>query len=446
MSDSQPDPVPASATNPDPDPASAADPAATRRSRLWRRLRKIALWTAGVLVVLVLVLQFALGSIIKSSASTVAPMILGTDVAISNVHARVLSGRVYVSGLVVGPPEGFDANLCELGDFRIDLDMFSLLRPSRPIHVREIVISDPMVTYELKGVHDNLHALLRKLGADDDGKVNSEDDQSSGGRKVVIDHFLFEGGKARVAVLNGKGVVVPLPKIELEEIGSKNGGATALEATAQILASITKGTVVAVADVVADIGGLAVDAVKGVGGAAAGAVKSVGNAIGGLFGGDDEKKDDGAAGVGTAAMDAVSDIGGAAVDATADVGGAAVDTVKDAGNAAVDVTADVGGSAVGTVKDVGNAAVDATADVGGAAVDAVKGVGNAAVDAAAGVGGAAVDAVKGVGNAAVDAAAGVGGAAMDAVKSIGGAIGGIFGGGDKDAAPEGEAPAGDAAP
>ncbi len=267
-------------------------PSPSRRSR---RLRIIAAWTAGVLVVLVLVLQFALGSIAKQAAVEVGPAVLGTDIAVSNIHTRIFSGKVVIEGLVVGPPEGFDANVFEMSDFRIDLDTLSLLRTGGPIVISDIVIREPLVSYELKGIHDNLHAILNKLGVSDDEETEDEektedDSDDKGGRKVVIEHFLFEGGRVRVAVANGKGAIVPLPTIELKDIGAKNGGTTGLEATGQILKSITIGTVKAAAGIVVDLGEVAVDAAKGVGSAAVDAVKGVGGAIGSLFSDDEDDK------------------------------------------------------------------------------------------------------------------------------------------------------------
>ena len=98
----------------------------------------------------------------------------------------------------------------------------------------------------------------------------------------------------RVAVAGGKGAVVPLPDIELRDIGKSSGGATALDATGQILRQITLGTVVAAKDVLVDLGAAAVDAavdvaagtVDAVGDAAGAAASAVAGAIGSLFGGE----------------------------------------------------------------------------------------------------------------------------------------------------------------
>lgn len=255
------------------------------------------------LAVLLLVLQYALGPIVKATAEQAGPKILGTSVVVSNAHMRVLSGLVRLDGVVVGPPEGFDANVFEMQNFRVDLDAASLLGGTNdPIVVRDITIEGPFVTYELKGVRDNLHKLLSNLGADDgeekpeDEAKDGKDEAKEGGRKVVIEHFLFKDARVRVAVAGGKGAVVPLPDIELRDIGKASGGATAIAATGQILRQITLGTVVAVKDVLVDLGAAAVDAAVGAVGAAADAVgdaagaaaSAVTGAIGSLFSGDDE--------------------------------------------------------------------------------------------------------------------------------------------------------------
>ena len=254
----------------------------------------------AIIVVLAVALEFAAGPIVKGAAQTAGPIVLGTDISISNADVHVLSGKIDLGGMVVGAPEGFDANVFEMETLKIDMDTMSLVGGAdKPIVIREILVENPIVTYELKGLHDNLHAILDKIGAGDK-KDDAEDDDSSDkpGRKVVIEHFKFDGGRVRVAVLNGKGVVVPLPAIELNDIGAKNGGVTGIEATVQVVESIVMGTLKAVAGVVGDVGGLAIEGVEAVGGAAVDGVKAVGGAIGGgikkiggLFGGSDDDKD-----------------------------------------------------------------------------------------------------------------------------------------------------------
>ena len=137
-----------------------------KRRRRWPRA------LAGLVVflaVLLLVIQYALGPIVKTTAERLGPKVLGTRVDVTNAHMRILSGLVKLDGVVVGPPEGFDANVFEMQNFRVDLDTSSLVGGAdEPIVIRDITVEGPFVTYELKGVRDNLHKLLSNLGADDE--------------------------------------------------------------------------------------------------------------------------------------------------------------------------------------------------------------------------------------------------------------------------------------
>lgn len=273
-----------------------------------KKCLKVAAYAAiAIVAILFIVLELAAGPIVKGSAKAAGPMLLGADISISNANVHVLSGKIDLGGMVVGPVEGFEANLFEMETFKIDMDTMSVLRSSGPIVIHEIAIEDPVVTYELKGLRSNLQALLDKLGADKEKEKEKDEGKDEGkeGRKVVIEHFLFKGGRVRVAVLHGKGVVVPLPTIELKDIGAKNGGVTGVEATFQVIESIVTGTLKAVAEVIGDVGSLAVEGVEAVGGAAIDGAKAVGDAavegakaiggaaakgikaIGGLFSDDD---------------------------------------------------------------------------------------------------------------------------------------------------------------
>lgn len=288
-------------------------------------LLRLALAAAVAVALLLLALNYGLGWAVEKAAPQVGPAVLGTPLSVSNAHIRALSGRAALSGLVVGAPEGFDANVFEMSDFRLDVDVKSVFAPTNePVVIREIVIDGPVVTYELKGLKDNLHAILEKVGADAEKPEAKE-----GGRKVCIDRFVFDNAKVRVAVAGGKGAVLPLPKIELEGIGSKSGGATALEAVAQILQSITVGTVKAVAGTVLDIGGAALEAAGALSGKAFGAADAAAGAVGDAAG---------------AAAGAVGDAAGAAAGAVGDAAGAAAGAVGDAAKEAIGAIGSLFGS------------------------------------------------------------------------------------------------------
>lgn len=293
------------------------------------RGRRFLGWFVGILVavvvVMVVVLQFALGPIVKTAASKIGPNMLGTPIEISNVTVKAFSGLVDISGLVVGPPEGFKANVFQIKNFKVDIDMSSLLSDTIMIH--EMIIKDPVVSYELSGLRSNIGAIMHKLdavgGAEQPEEEVEEPKEKKEGKKVIIEKFVFEGAKIRIAsaAAGGKGVVVPMPKIELVDIGKKNGGATVLETISEIIKSIGNGII----GVVGDLGGMVIDAAGAVGEAA---VDVAGKAAGAI--GDTAGKAVGAVG------ETIGNVGGAAVDTA----GKAVGAV---GNAAGKVGGAIGG-------------------------------------------------------------------------------------------------------
>lgn len=306
-----------------------------------RRKLTIGLGIAvAVLVLLLVFLQFFLGHTIKLAVNKAGPAILKTDVSIENVHARILSGKLKIDGILIGAPEGFDANVFEMNNLTVDIDVPSLF--SDTIHIREVTILDPIVTYELKGLNSNLSALLapfEKKDGEEEKEVKEEKPvekepaeekevmeekpaekepaEKKPAKKLMIDKFLFQGGKVRMAVASGKGAELPLPNIELTDIGKKSGGATGVEVAYEVLKSITSGTLSAVAGVVGDVGGLAVDDVKAVTGAAAEGVSKGVKAIAGLFGGGSSEEEPAAAEEAKADAKAAAGEAGAAAEEAA---------------------------------------------------------------------------------------------------------------------------------
>lgn len=425
-------------------------PASTPRKRR-HVFRKLGVAVILLVAALLLFVQFGLGFAVRNGAKAAGPAAIGTPITIGSTHFRPLTGIMELGGLVVGAPEGFKANVFEMDSFRVVFDPKSIL--SDTIVVKEIVIVDPIVSYETTGLSHNIGSILKKLeGAGEKEEQTEERTGDKAGKKVVIEHFVFRGARVRIAstALGGRGIFIPMPSIELRDIGRKSGGATSLEVLTEVLGSIAKGVLGAVKDGAFAVGGAAVDAVGAVGGAALGAADAAGKTAVKAAGAVGDAAIATAGAAGSATLDAAGAVGGAAVDAAGAVGGAAIGGVKAVGGAigglfggASKTNAPAEGKAPEAEKPaeapakstgvmaVGGAAVDTVADVGGAAVKTVGAVGGATLDTAAAVGGAAVGGAKAVGGAAVGGVKAVGGAAVGGVKAVGGAIGGIFGGGDK---------------
>ena len=307
-----------------------------------KRFRRVAIFLIVALGAFTLLVQFGLGFVIRHGASSAGQRFLGTDVQVATASVSPLVGIADLGGIVVGPPKGFKANVFEMNNFRISVDMKSLL--SDTIIIKEIAIINPTVSYELSGVKSNIRAITDKLSGDEK-KAEKKTDEASG-KKVIIEEFLFTGASIRIAstATGGKGVVIPMGPIRLTDIGKKSGGTTSVDAVTQAMGAIGTGVLKTVSDSTFAIAGTAVQ---------------------------------GVATVGVAAVKGVAAVGGAAVQGVTSVGSAAVKGVSAVGGAAIEGVTSVGGAALGGVKTIGGAAVGGVTAVGGAAFGGAKALGGA---------------------------------------------------------------------
>lgn len=248
---------------------------------------KIISIIVAVIIALFFFIEFCLGFTVKSTINNIAPSILGTDVKVESVAIRPFRGKVYLKGFIVGAPEGYKNEIFNLSTFNLDFQFSSLF--SDTMVINDITIDSPVVTYELKGLNSNIGKLMDRFATDK--KKEKEEEKEKSEKKVIIKHFKFNGGKVKIAssTLGGAALPIPLPSIELNDIGAKSGGVTALEATGDIITSIGKGVIVAVKDLAVGSVGVVGDAAGAVGGAIGDAAGAVGGFVGGLFGGESKE-------------------------------------------------------------------------------------------------------------------------------------------------------------
>ena len=290
---------------------------------------KVVKWILGILVVLIIVLglvvAFGLGSIIKTGVETVGPVVTGVPITLDGAHVAPVRGQAKLKGLVVGNPEGFKTpNMFVLNDFKVKLAIRSIL--SDEIRIESIRIDGPQITYEQGLRGNNISTLMKQIeentgAADSDaseGEAGKESDtDSGGGKKVVIDEVIISNAKVRLSItgLGGKAASIPLPTIELKDIGKETDGVTFAEAIAEIVSAVLRGVTGVVAsagkmvgegviDGVGTVGeialesagaavGVASDATKGTGKAVGtGARTLIGGVTGLLKGSDDDSSDD----------------------------------------------------------------------------------------------------------------------------------------------------------
>lgn len=205
------------------------------------------LYALGIVAALAVVLAWAafsfLDVLVKWTLEHYGPDVTGTPVHVAHVDISPRSGEGHIRGLELGSPPGFSApRALRLGEVHLSLDPATLTQDV--VHVRELVIEAPQVTYErgakvtnLDVIQQRIQAYAKKVEAGD-GSAPPDGKARERRRRFVIDRLVLRGARVTMtnAGLRGQGLGFDVPDIELLDVGRRRGGLTASE-VAEVVAS-----------------------------------------------------------------------------------------------------------------------------------------------------------------------------------------------------------------
>ncbi|MEE8295597.1 MAG: hypothetical protein V3R64_07775 [Sphingomonadales bacterium] len=200
-------------------------------------IKKVLIGVVALVAILFLGGMFYGGSIVKGSVEKYGPEYTGTSVVLDDVSFSPIGGSAGLSGLVIGSPEGFDAEKTfSLKDISVKLKPSTLL--SDTVHINEIRITDPEITVEYKKGKLNIGALMDNLSQY--AKEGTEETTTT----VIIDDLYITGAKVYVMGLpvGEEGAPIILPDIHLQDIGNVSGneeGVSFVEASEETMAAVT---------------------------------------------------------------------------------------------------------------------------------------------------------------------------------------------------------------
>lgn len=192
---------------------------------------------------------------VKHGVELVGPQIVGVPVALEDVDISVFTGSGEITNLVIGNPDGFDTEfLVKVDRAHLDVDLKTLL--SDKIVIEELIVEGPEFAYEMSLKGSNISKFLENLkrrkkdDAEEGVKAEPAEEQKekSGGKKIQINLFRITDAKVR---LQSDAVVLPMPDIELKDIGKESDGVSPAEAAAEIFSEVSSNIV----NVVSNIGG-----------------------------------------------------------------------------------------------------------------------------------------------------------------------------------------------
>ena len=178
-------------------------------------------------------------ALIKRAIERFGPELTGVSVKVASVKLEPLDGRGAINGLEVGNPSGYKApHALSLAEMRLAVDPASLT--SGVVHIREITLDAPSITYERGPGGDNLTAIQKHIESvlpkSEAGRGDSKAERQAKERRFIVDRI--EVRKARVSY--GGALNVDVPDLTLRDLGKKSGGATAAQITQEVWTAVTR--------------------------------------------------------------------------------------------------------------------------------------------------------------------------------------------------------------
>lgn len=202
----------------------------------------------GVVVAVFFMLS-SLDDLIAAAIEKYGSQAVGTEVSVASVNVSLQSGEGKIAGLNVSNPPGFSSpHVFSLGSVKTAIDVESVT--GDPVVINEIVIDAPVVAYEInESGKANVNIIKNNL-AGAGGEKSGGSTGSGGDVNLVIRKLVIQNGMigARIAALGEKALEAKLPRIELNDIGSKEKGATPAEVAEKVMSVLVEKVGPAVAE------------------------------------------------------------------------------------------------------------------------------------------------------------------------------------------------------
>jgi hypothetical protein len=204
----------------------------------------------------------SLDALVKTAIETYGPEITAVPVKVAAVKLAPADGEGALDGLVIANPKGFrTAHALSAGRIELGVDIASVAKDV--IVIRKIIVIAPQITYESGDGVSNIDVIQRNVEKFAGAKPR---DKKEPGKKLIVERLLIKDARASYAgaLTAGKAVGVPLPDIELRDIGKAKGGVTADELAKTIIDALKQRLTKALGiDAVKRGAGAVVDSVKG---------------------------------------------------------------------------------------------------------------------------------------------------------------------------------------
>ncbi|HBC88194.1 MAG TPA: hypothetical protein DCZ94_14685 [Lentisphaeria bacterium] len=210
-----------------------------------KRLKKILFITCASIIVLIVLLHFFLGHIVKAAVETMVPRITGTPVKMESFSFSIFSGKARMRNFIIGNPEGYKTEYAfKLVELLVEVNMDTIF--SKKLEIDEIKVNGVHVVYEAGIASSNIgdiNANVSKFAGAGKAKEKAEKpakEAKGEGRKIQVNDFYFNGAQLSLSavLLQGVTTTIPINDIHLQGIGKNDEGVLIGDAADQIFGAV----------------------------------------------------------------------------------------------------------------------------------------------------------------------------------------------------------------
>ena len=194
-----------------------------------------------VLVVLLIagVGVFYFDSIVKNGIEVVGSRLLGTSVTVNSESLSPLNSSGTIRGLSIENPQGFNSDYAiQLDELSVNLNASSVF--SDVVEIESVRVVQPQITYETRITNDNIRALIANLSSDSTGEAENGASvaQSEAGKRIIIRRLTLVDPQLNLvaAIVTAP---IPLPDIELNDIGAEDDSTTVADALQLVMSTLS---------------------------------------------------------------------------------------------------------------------------------------------------------------------------------------------------------------
>ena len=194
----------------------------------------------------------SLENIIKKIVHDYGSKVIGTDVSIKGVNFKPASGYVSINGIKIENPKQYKSkNLFYLDKLDIKINVSSLMDDL--IIVDSIQVDNPKITYEMLSLtENNISYILNNINKNSsetssvqENLNKSDENKKQSAKKVIIKNLNINNGT--ISVMTGIGdlkkeLSLPLPKIEMHNIGQEKQGSSIKDTINLVISKILNST------------------------------------------------------------------------------------------------------------------------------------------------------------------------------------------------------------